>query len=66
MKRNALGAQQNRRKRSWMLRHSFVKFQNTKGKAEIPKDLRKGLKKKVIYKELEIIIGFLKSKPEAR
>lgn len=29
-----------------MLRHSFVKFQNTKGKAEIPKDLRKGLKKK--------------------
>lgn len=46
-----------------MLRHSFVKFQNTKDKAEIPKDLRKGKKKKVTYKELEIIIGFLKSKP---
>lgn len=33
-----------------MLRHSFVKFQNTKYKAEVPKDLRKGKKKSHIQR----------------
>ena len=33
-----------------MLRHSFVKFQNTKDKAEVPKDLRKGKKKSHIQR----------------